>query len=418
MLNKHNFPTEYSICSKTDVFNFLSHINDTSGFFSKEKNFKTYFPQLYDDFKKNEFPDFTYKWKFSQKLYHFLQDDNEFKIGLCKICKTNRCRFASFKKGYHCYCSLQCLGKSQERQEKIQSTNLKLYGYKNPMQNKDIRLKAEQTNLKNLGVKHPLQSKEIQNKWKETNLKLYGHEYNVASEHCKHKRKETNIANYGCENVFQSEQIKEKIKETNMSVYGVEYPLQNKDIQEKWKHTNLETYGYEYSINAPKIQEKVKQTNLHNYGCENVFQSEKIKKKILSTNIKKYGVKNYAQTNEFAKQHRKSIEYDGLTFDSSWEVIVYKFCRYNNIDCVYQPNKQIIYNHKGEEHIYQPDFLINGILYEVKGDHFFDGDKMINPYDRTQDSLFESKHQCMKKHNIRILRQTDIDKLKNGINIF
>ena len=39
MLNKHNFPTEYSICSKTDVFNFLSHINDTSGFFSKEKNY-------------------------------------------------------------------------------------------------------------------------------------------------------------------------------------------------------------------------------------------------------------------------------------------------------------------------------------------------------------------------------------------
>ena len=81
------------------------------------------------------------------------------------------------------------------------------YGCKNPMQNKDIRLKAEQTNLKNLGVKHPLQSKEIQHKWKETNLKLYGHEYNVASEHCKQKRKETNIANYGCENVFQSEQI-------------------------------------------------------------------------------------------------------------------------------------------------------------------------------------------------------------------
>ena len=70
MLNKHNFPTEYSICSKTDVFNFLSNINDTSGFFSKEKNFKTYFPQLYEDFKKIEFPDFTYKWKFSQKLYH------------------------------------------------------------------------------------------------------------------------------------------------------------------------------------------------------------------------------------------------------------------------------------------------------------------------------------------------------------
>ena len=44
----------------------------------------------------------------------------------------------------------------------------------------------------------------------------------------------------------------------------------------------------------------------------------------------------------------------------------------------------------------------------MKGNHFFDGDKMINPYDRTQDELYEAKHQCMIKNNIIILKENDI----------
>ena len=48
----------------------------------------------------------------------------------------------------------------------------------------------------------------------------------------------------------------------------------------------------------------------------------------------------------------------------------------------------------------------------MKGDHFFDGDKMINPYDRTQDGLFESKHQCMLDNNVIILRREDIEKMR------
>ena len=51
---------------------------------------------------------------------------------------------------------------------------------------------------------------------------------------------------------------------------------------------------------------------------------------------------------------------------------------------------------------------VDGKLYEVKGDQFFDGDKMINPYDRSQDGLYEAKHQCMIKNNIIILKENDI----------
>ena len=57
-------------------------------------------------------------------------------------------------------------------------------------------------------------------------------------------------------------------------------------------------------------------------------------------------------------------------------------------------------------------------MYEVKGDQFFEGDKMINPFDRSQDGLFDMKHQCMIENNVVILKKDDINQIKNSINIF
>lgn len=56
-------------------------------------------------------------------------------------------------------------------------------------------------------------------------------------------------------------------------------------------------------------------------------------------------------------------------------------------------------------------------LYEDKGDQFFDGDKMICPYDRNnyKDELAEAKHQCMIKNNIIILKGDDIKNMKERI---
>ena len=156
------------------------------------------------------------------------------------------------------------------------------------------------------------------------------------------------------------------------------------------------------------IKKKSKRTNLEKYGVEYYSQTDECKEKMRQTCLERYGVESFSQTNEFAKYHRKQIEYDSLTFDSSWEVTVYQYCKENNISCEYQPNITFEYEYGGKEHYYHPDFLINGKLYEVKGNHFFDGDKMINPYDRTQDGLYEAKHQCMIKNNIIILKENDI----------
>ena len=419
-LDGYGFPSSYSVLSKQDVFNFLKNIDlSKNGSLLKEKTFRILFPELYSElviFVSNH--NIMNDWKFNRKLFHFLQDDVDLKLGLCTVCGEKYTRFESFNYGYHMYCSMKCTGKSLDRLEKIKCTNLERFGYDNAVKSPEIRTKIKNTNLEKYGVEYPLQSSEIKVKWKSTNLEKYGCDYSISSDEVREKVKQTNLEKYGCENVFQSDIIKEKIKDTNNEKYYVDNPLQSSDIKEKWKTTNLERYGCEYSINSQFCQDKVKTTNFERYGCENVFQSDIIKKKIKQTNLEKYGVENYAQTNEFTKYHRKQIEYDDLTFDSSWEVIVYQYCKENNIPCEYQPDITFEYEYGGKEHYYHPDFLINGKLYEVKGDHFFDGDKMICPFDRSKDELFEAKYQCMLHNSVIFIRNNEIEKIKNNINIF
>lgn len=78
---------------------------------------------------------------------------------------------------------------------------------------------------------------------------------------------------------------------------------------------------------------------------------------------------------------------------------------------------------------YHPDFLINGKIYEVKGDQFFrineSGDEeMFCPYrnpnldDEQYNWIcgkFEAKHQCMLKNNVIILRDTHISNLSTSM---
>ena len=232
----------------------------------------------------------------------------------------------------------------------------------------------------------------------------------MKDENVQNKRKKTCLEKYGVEHYNKTEESKEKHKNTNLKKYGVESVLQSEEIKEKIKETNFERYGVENYAQTDEYKNKVKITCLEKYGVEYYFQSDDKKKKSKQTCIERYGVEHYSQTSKFAKYHRKQIEYDGLTFDSNWEVIVYKYCKENNISCEYQPDIIFEYEYNDKKHYYHPDFLINGKLYEVKGDHFFDGDKMICPYNRNDymDGLFEAKHQCMLKNGVIILRKGNL----------
>ena len=131
--------------------------------------------------------------------------------------------------------------------------------------------------------------------------------------------------------------------------------------------------------------------------------------------MNKFGYTSYAHTPEFIKTHRKRIEYGGVYFDSSWEIYVYKYCLNNDISFEYQPCITFDYEYDGVIRKYYPDFLINGKLYEVKGNHFFKDGKMINPYNRSEDELYEAKHQCMIDNNVVILTKYEINHLDEFI---
>lgn len=112
-----------------------------------------------------------------------------------------------------------------------------------------------------------------------------------------------------------------------------------------------------------------------------------------------------------------------MTFDSTWEVKVYEFCRNNSIPIEYSPEISYPYEYDKIIWTYHPDFLINGRVYEVKGDNFFrinestGLEEMFNPYRESYWSderyewecgKYEAKHQCMLKNNVHILRKNDI----------
>lgn len=69
---------------------------------------------------------------------------------------------------------------------------------------------------------------------------------------------------------------------------------------------------------------------------------------------------------------------------------------------------------------YKPDFIVEGKITEVKGDHFFKNGKMICPWKHKNDTpekiewrngLFEAKHQCMIRNGVIILKQKEFKEL-------
>lgn len=119
-----------------------------------------------------------------------------------------------------------------------------------------------------------------------------------------------------------------------------------------------------------------------------------------------------------------------MTFGSSWEFIVYDFLLENHIEFEYQPEISLPYEYKGTHHTYHPDFIVDGRVFEVKGDNFFrfnestGREEMFCPY-RDDDwsgekynwmcGLYEAKHQCMIANNITILRSQDINSISQDM---
>lgn len=212
------------------------------------------------------------------------------------------------------------------------------------------------------------------------------------------KAKQTKKKKYGDENYTNLS----KYKQTCLEKYGVENALQSDTIKNKIKETRFSRYG---SYAPSDYKDKKRKTVLERYGDES-FTNLELRKK---TCLKRYGVENPMQDPEIAARNRHKIFYKNRYWDSTWEIIYFEYCKACGKNIVRNNTKSFTYIFNGKEHKYYPDFEVDGILVEIKGDQFFDKDgKMINPFDHSQDEFYEAKHQCMLKNQILILRKKDL----------
>lgn len=224
------------------------------------------------------------------------------------------------------------------------------------------------------------------------------------------KRIQTNIELYGVENVFANECIKEKIRQTNLKKYGCENPLQNAGIKAEVMHTCIKKYGTNYSVIAPDVRNKITSTLSSHFGSNTFFGTDAFKQWSLSAYDFENPMQNHILKQQMVDHHHTQIQYENIWFDSEIELMTYLYLKDHNVKFEYRPAISFQYADKyGKQHSYHPDFIIDGIIIEIKGDQFFNENGEIqNPYDHSQDHIYEAKHHCMLENNVHIIRYSSL----------
>lgn len=223
--------------------------------------------------------------------------------------------------------------------------------------------------------------------------------------------------NLGVDHPMKSQKVVEHRRNVWKEKIGCDNPMRSKSIMEKRKLDLKERCGVENPAQIPEIRKKISETH----------KSDECKLRINNTCEERYGTKWYQQSEEYYRNRRwryTNPKYPNMTFATFWEFKVYDFLTEHNIPFEYQV-KSIPYEYDGETHYYHPDFLVNGRIYEVKGDNFFrineetgkeemyltwKGDLSDEEYE-WRCGLYEAKHQCMIVNNVVILRGKDIENL-------
>lgn len=344
----------------------------------------------------------------STKIYWTLNGLEDF-----PLCQNEKCQKPLIGKNAHVingytrpFCNMSCSRGSAKAIEKNRQTCLERYGdpnYRN-------REKAVQTNFERYGAKDIMQTTLGKERLSKTIEEKYGTQWFTQSETFKENAQKTWLEKYGVDNPTKSEAILEKIKKNNFEKYGVTNPMKLPEILERLKETIRRKYGCEWITQTDLFKEKSKKTCLEKYGFEWATQNPKIQDKIRQKFI--------LNLPKFLKKIHKKYQFSGNTFDSSWELAYFIWLIDHNIEFVYQPNCLLEYLVDGITHHYFPDFLVEGKMVEIKGDHFFDEDgKMRNPWKKSKwtkeqkllnDKIYEAKHQCMIANDVKILRNEDI----------
>lgn len=326
-----------------------------------------------------------------------------------------------------------CTLHAPEIKEKVEKTMIEKYGVKYAMQSPQIVKIREKNNLEKYGVKYPSSLEKTKEKTRQTCIERYGvnapSQLNIFVE----KAQQTYMNKYGVSNPMQLDEFKNKVKETCLKKYGVDSYTKTEDYKEKSRKTCQEKYGVDYSSQAEETKKHIKESNQKKYGVDCVFSSDEIKKKINAwreshpdwkksmvekakkTCMERYGVLNFTLTEEYRKTAKRKYEYKNMKFDSSWELAFFIYCEDHNIPIKREPFYINYFDLEGNTHRYYPDFIINyNEIIEIKGSHLYNEGKLKAMPGENQD-LVNSKMQCMKDHDVKILSEDEIKKYINYV---
>lgn len=204
---------------------------------------------------------------------------------------------------------------------------------------------------------------------------------------------------------------RQKMEKTKIERYGDP----NYNNWEKSHETKQERYG---DPNFNNIS-KAKETSLQKYGVDNVSKLPATVEKIKSTNLKRRGVEFPSQDPEVIKKMRESSKkkymYEGMSFDSSWELAFYIMNKDAGHKVVREPI-MIPYESRGVTYYYIPDFSVNGALYEMKGSQLIKDDVWVPSPESLRvtddpEALKEKmrdKQRCAEANNVEVIDHVKI----------
>lgn len=200
------------------------------------------------------------------------------------------------------------------------------------------------------------------------------------------KGEATCLEKYGVKYPLQSEEIKSKLVSYFNEKFGVDNPSQLEFNKIKREKTMMEKYGVKTNLILPEThkkaimlsiteESKVKRsnTNLERYGVDNYTKTKEYTQNFIKDNLIKFGVEYPAQNidihNKTQKSGLKIKEYNGISYQGTYELDFLKFCESNNIK-VKKP-ESIKYRYKEKNRWYHPDFIINNLIIEIKSDYYY-----------------------------------------------
>lgn len=204
-------------------------------------NFKKKYQDFYKEINNINFP-IDFIW--TQKLYHYFNDDLELKLGICPIC-GKRCKFRSINLGYSLHCSQNCVYKDKHVIEKMKETNINRYGSEFQGNRSEIIEKMKETCQNKYHSDWASSSKEFREKVQKTCLDKFGKKCFFNTNIFKEKSKETCLEKFGEDMYIKTKEFRIISRKAKRGIKGNISKVEKEVIE--WLKRNNINFIYQYN---------------------------------------------------------------------------------------------------------------------------------------------------------------------------